>query len=59
MTPSRSKGYARMTDAEFETILTRAANEGAKRALADDGLAGDQAALGIRDPRLHVRSRFD
>jgi hypothetical protein len=38
-------------DAEFEAILTRAAEEGAKRALADVGLDGDEAALDIRDLR--------
>jgi hypothetical protein len=38
-------------DAEFEAILTRAAEEGAKRALADVGLYGDEAALDIRDLR--------
>ena len=35
MTPPRSEGFVRMPDAEFEAILTRAAEEGAKRALAD------------------------
>ena len=49
MTPPRSEGYVRMPDAEFEAILTRAAEEGAKRALADVGLDGDEAALDIRD----------
>jgi hypothetical protein len=38
MTPPRSdQGFVRMPDAEFEAILTRAAEEGAKRALADVG----------------------
>ena len=41
-------------DAEFEAILTRAAEEGAKRALADVGLDGDEAALDIRDLRSLV-----
>ena len=36
---------------EFEAILTRAAEEGAKRALADVGLDGEEAALDIRDLR--------
>ena len=35
MTPPRSEGFVRMPDAEFEAILTRAAEEGAKRALAE------------------------
>jgi hypothetical protein len=43
-----------MPDAEFEAILTRAAEEGAKRALADVGLDGDEAALDIRDLRSLV-----
>ena len=34
--------------------LTRAAEEGAKRALADVGLDGDEAALDIRDLRSLV-----
>ena len=51
MTPPRSEGFVRMPDAEFEAILTRAAEEGAKRALADVGLDGDEAALDIRDLR--------
>lgn len=52
MTPPRSdQGFVRMPDAEFEAILTRAAEEGAKRALADVGLDGGEAALDIRDLR--------
>ena len=51
MNPPRSEGFVRMPDAEFEAILTRAAEEGAKRALADVGLEGDEAALDIRDLR--------
>ena len=54
MTPPRSEGFVRMPDAEFEAILTRAAEEGAKRALADVGLDGDEAALDIRDLRSLV-----
>ncbi|MCB8840096.1 DUF6127 family protein [Aurantimonas sp. VKM B-3413] len=55
MTPRRSEGFVRMPDAEFEAILTRAAEEGAKRALADVGLDGDdEAALDIRDLRSLV-----
>jgi hypothetical protein len=40
-----------MPDAEFEELLARAAEEGAKRALADAGLDGKEAALDIRDLR--------
>jgi hypothetical protein len=54
MTPPRSEGFVRMPGAEFEAILTRAAEEGAKRALADVGLDGDEAALDIRDLRSLV-----
>ena len=43
-----------VNDAELEAILTRAAEEGAKRALADVGLDGDEAALDIRDLRSLV-----
>ncbi|WP_051520500.1 DUF6127 family protein [Aquamicrobium defluvii] len=57
MTPPRSEGFVRIPDAEFEAILTRAAEEGAKRALADVGLDGDEAALDIRDLRSLVDCR--
>ena len=40
-----------MSDAEFEKLLARAAEEGAKRALANVGLDGKEAALDIRDLR--------
>jgi len=48
------QGHVRMPEPEFEAILTRAADEGAKRALADVGLDGDEAALDIRDLRSLV-----
>jgi hypothetical protein len=52
MTPPRSdQGFVRMPEDEFEAILARAAEEGAKRALADVGLDGKEAALDIRDLR--------
>ncbi len=52
MSPRRSgEGHVRMPDAEFEELLARAAEEGAKRALADAGLDGEEAALDIRDLR--------
>ena len=44
-------GFFRMPAHDFEAILARAAEEGAKRALADVGLDGDEAALDIRDLR--------
>ena len=51
MTPPRYDGFVRMPDAEFEAMLVRAAEKGAKRALADVGLNGEEAALDIRDLR--------
>ncbi|SDX72861.1 DUF6127 family protein [Roseicitreum antarcticum] len=52
MTPPRSDGdFVRIPDAEFEAMLARAAEKGAKRALADVGLDGNEAALDIRDLR--------
>ena len=40
-----------MSEIEFEVLLTRAAEAGAKRALADAGIDGKDAALDIRDLR--------
>ena len=52
MAPQRPEdSFVRMPEHEFEAILARAAEEGAKRALADVGLEGDEAALDIRDLR--------
>ena len=52
MIPPRSdKGDLRMSEAEFRVILSQAAEEGAKRALADAGIDGKDAALDIRDLR--------
>lgn len=52
MTPPRSdQGFVRIPESEFEAMLARAAEEGAKRALADVGLEGKEAALDIRDIR--------
>jgi hypothetical protein len=45
-----------MPDAEFEELLARAAEEGARRALADVGLDGTEAALDIRDLRSLLAS---
>ena len=41
----------RMSEIEFQAMLTRAAEAGAKRALADAGIDGKDAALDIRDLR--------
>ena len=43
-----------MFDTEFEELLARTVEKGAKRALADVGLDGDEAALDIRDLRSLV-----
>ena len=49
--PHTAQGYVRMPDAEFEELLARTAAEGARRALANAGLDGTEAALDIRDLR--------
>lgn len=52
MTPPRKDDHTlRMSEAEFEAMLARAAKDGARRALADVGLEGKDAALDIRDLR--------
>ncbi len=57
MSPRRSgEGHVRMPDAEFEELLARAAEEGAKRALADVGLDGTEAAMDVRDLRSLLAS---
>lgn len=40
-----------LSDHDLEAMLERAAEEGARRALSDVGLGGDEAALDIRDLR--------
>ncbi|MCE8537969.1 hypothetical protein KBY27_10920 [Ruegeria pomeroyi] len=49
--PLRETGNLRIPEAEFQAMLARAAEEGARRALADVGLEGETAALDIRDLR--------
>lgn len=57
MSPHRSgQGHVRMPDAEFEELLARAADKGAKRALADVGLDGKEAAMDVRDLRTLLAS---
>mgnify|MGYP006879065537 FL=1 len=52
MAPQRPEdGFVRLPEHEFEAVLARAAEEGTKRALANVGLEGDEAALDIRDLR--------
>ena len=43
--------FVRMPEAEFEEILARAAEQGARRALANVGLDGHEAAADIHDLR--------
>ena len=52
MTPSHHGGSAaRLSDADLELMLARAAEEGARRALSDVGLGGKDAVLTIHDMR--------
>tara|TARA_R110002124_G_scaffold92424_4_gene234722 strand:- start:5170 stop:5460 length:291 start_codon:yes stop_codon:yes gene_type:complete len=52
MSPSRDADlHVRMPEAEFEELLARVAEKGAKRALADVGLDGQDAAMDVRDLR--------
>ena len=43
--------FVRMPEEDFEAILARAAEKGARKALADVGLEGPDAAIDIRDLR--------
>ena len=54
MTPKRLDDMLQMSESEFEELLARAAQEGARRALVDAGLDGREAALDIRDLRSLV-----
>lgn len=49
--PTREDSNLRIPETEFEVMLARAAEAGAKRALADAGIDGKDAALDIRDLR--------
>ena len=49
--PTRQDTNLRIPEAEFEEMLARAARQGARRALADVGLEGQDAALDFRDLR--------
>lgn len=51
MTPKRLDDMLQTGESEFEELLARAAQEGARRALVDAGLDGREAALDIRDLR--------
>jgi len=45
------QGAHRLSEAEIEVLLTRAAEAGARQALAEAGIDGKDAALDIRDLR--------
>ena len=49
---SRCCGVVRLSDADLEAMLARAAEEGARRALSDVGLGGKDAVLTIHDMRF-------
>ena len=49
--PTFGDGHVVMPEAEFEQLLERAAETGARRALHEVGLDGDEAADDIRDLR--------
>ena len=49
--PTREGANLRIPEDEFEAMMARAAREGARQALKDVGLEGDEAALDIRDLR--------
>ncbi len=51
MTPPRHDAGHRLSDHELEEMLSRAAEEGARRALFDVGLGGKDAVLTIHDMR--------
>ncbi|MFA7586559.1 MAG: DUF6127 family protein [Novosphingobium sp.] len=50
-TPPKAGDQFRMSETEFETLLVRAAETGARRALQEVGLEGRDAAEDIRDLR--------
>ena len=49
--PNDDADSSRMSNADLEILLARAAEEGARRALADVGLGGKDAVLTIHDMR--------
>lgn len=51
-TPSTRDGWVSMPFEEFEQLLEEAAGRGAKRAMADVGLDGEDAAADIRELRV-------
>lgn len=49
--PPKANDQVRMSETEFEALLVRAAETGARRALQEVGLEGKDAAEDIRDLR--------
>ncbi len=57
MTPPHTEaGHVRMPEDDFEAMLSRAAEKGARKALADVGLEGPEAAIDIHDLRTLLAS---
>ena len=54
--PKMDAGFVRMPEDEFEAMLARAAEKGARKALADVGLEGPEAAIDIHDLRTLLAS---
>ena len=54
--PSKDAGFVRMPEEDFEAILAQAAEKGARKALADVGLEGPEAAIDIHDLRTLLAS---
>jgi len=54
--PKMDAGSVRMSGPEFEAMLARAAEKGARKALTDVGLQGPEAAIDIRDLRTLLAS---
>jgi len=54
--PKMDAGFIRMPEDDFEAMLARAAEKGARKALADVGLQGPEAAIDVRDLRTLLAS---
>jgi len=54
--PKMDAGFVRMPEDDFEAMLSRAAEKGARKALTDVGLDGPEAAIDVRDLRTLLAS---
>jgi len=54
--PKMDAGFVRMPEDDFEAMLSRAAEKGARKALTDVGLEGPEAAIDIHDLRTLLAS---